>query len=106
MTYPVERRRLDVFTRFLQPAGVEPAAVRQAELTAVILQLVAGRRGVAVLPDWVVREPVRQRRLSVRALGAHGMFGTLYAAVRRNDRPLAWVEAFLGLVAGAGVDLV
>ena len=101
ITYPVERRRLDVFTRLLQPAGVEPAAIRQAELTAIILQLVAGRRGVAVLPDWVVREPVRQRRLSVRALGPGGMFGTLYAAVRRSDRNAAYLAAFIELARNA-----
>ncbi len=101
ITYPVERKRLDVFTRFLQPAGVEPALVRQVELTAIILQLVAGRRGVAVLPDWVVREPVQQRRLSVRALGASGMFGTLYAAVRSAERPAAYMEAFIQLARNA-----
>jgi len=97
ITYPVQRRRLDVFTRFLQPAGVEPAAVRHAELTAIILQLVAGQRGVAVLPDWVVREPVQQQRLAVRALGRTGMFGTLYAAVRSAERPAAYVETFIEL---------
>ncbi len=101
ITYPVERRRLDVFNRFLQPAGVEPAEVRQTELTAIILQLVAGQRGVAVLPDWVVREPVRQRRLSVRALGRDGMFGTLYAALRVIDRPAAYIQAFLALARDA-----
>lgn len=31
ITYPVERDRLDVFTRFLDPADVEPAQVRIAE---------------------------------------------------------------------------
>jgi len=97
ITYPVERKRLDVFTRLLQPAGVEPAAIRQAELTAIILQLVAGQRGVAVLPDWVVREPVQQHRLAVRALGQSGMFGTLYAAVRNTDRPAAYMESFIEL---------
>jgi len=101
ITYPVERRRLDVFTRFLQPAGVEPAAVRQTELTAIILQLVAGQRGVAVLPDWVVREPVQQRRLAVRALGNPGMFGTLYAAVRSVDRPAGYIQAFIALARNA-----
>src|SRR5690606_1820590 len=30
ITYPVERERLDVFTAFLDPAGVEPAALRTA----------------------------------------------------------------------------
>ncbi len=102
ITYPVQRRRLDVFTRFLQPAAVEPAAHRHAELTAIILQLVAARRGVAVLPDWVVREPVRQRRLSVRALGAEGLFGTLYAAVRCIDREAGYLAAFIALARRAG----
>src|SRR6056297_3139662 len=56
ITYPVERSRLDVFTMLLKPAGVEPRAIRQVELSAVILLLVASNRGVTVLPDWVVRE--------------------------------------------------
>ena len=101
ITYPVERKRLDVFTRLLQPAGIEPAAIRQAELTAIILQLVAGQRGVAVLPDWVVREPVRLQRLSVRALGRSGMFGTLYAAVRHADRQAAYMESLIKLARSA-----
>lgn len=97
ITYPVDRKRLDVFTKLLQPAAIEPAAVRQAELTAIILQLVASHRGVAVLPDWVVRGSVQQRRLCVRSLGEKGMFGTLHAAVRSTDRPAAYIEAFIGL---------
>ena len=28
ITYPVERDRLDIFTRFLEPADIEPAQVR------------------------------------------------------------------------------
>ncbi|CAN0284733.1 unnamed protein product, partial [Chrysoparadoxa australica] len=56
ITYPVERSRLDIFSQLLTPAKVEPAAIRQVELTAVILLLVASNRGVSVLPDWVVRE--------------------------------------------------
>ena len=53
ITYPVDRSRLDVFSQLLMPAKVEPRAIRQVELTAVILLLVASNRGVAVLPDWV-----------------------------------------------------
>ncbi len=45
ITYPVERSRLDVFGQLLIPAKVEPAGVRQVELTAVILLLVASNRG-------------------------------------------------------------
>ena len=95
ITYPVPRDRLDVFTRFLQPAGVMPAAVRHCELTAVILQLVAGRRGVAVLPDWVLEESLGQGRLAARPLGRRGLRGRMHAAVRRADVELPWVRDFV-----------
>lgn len=41
ITYPVERDRLDIFTRFLEPADIEPAQVRTSELTVMMMQLVA-----------------------------------------------------------------
>ncbi len=97
ITYPVDRRRLDVFTRFLGPAGIQPAAVRQAELTAMILQLVASRRGVAVLPDWVLHESLEKNTLATRPLGKAGMHGTLYAAMRGNDRGAGYIDAFIAL---------
>ena len=95
ITYPVPPERLDVFTRFLQPAGVTPAAVRHCELTAVILQLVAGRRGVAVLPDWVLEQARRAGRLATRPLGRRGLRGTMHAAVRRADTELPWIRDFV-----------
>src|SRR5690625_3859870 len=60
ITYPVERERLDIFNYFLDPAGVEPAAVRQAELTPVIVQLVASGRGITALPNWALTEYLDQ----------------------------------------------
>ncbi len=45
ITYPVERDRLDIFNRFLEPADVEPAQVRTSELTVMMMQLVASGRG-------------------------------------------------------------
>ena len=50
ITYPVERSRLDVFSQLLIPNKVEPAQIRQADLTSIILLLVALDRGVMVLP--------------------------------------------------------
>ncbi len=97
ITYPVKRQRLDVFSRFLQPAGVEPAAVRQSELTSVILLLVASGRGVAALPDWVLREAEQAGTLATRPLGPRGMKGTLYAAVRRAEFDTAYLQDFIGL---------
>ncbi|MGX9354599.1 LysR family transcriptional regulator [Roseobacteraceae bacterium S113] len=85
ITYPVERTRLDVFSQLLMPAKVEPAAVRQVELTAVILLLVASNRGVSVLPDWVVREVKYSSDYVTRPLTADPITRRLYAAVRTDD---------------------
>ncbi|MBN9886497.1 LysR family transcriptional regulator [Salipiger abyssi] len=85
ITYPVERSRLDVFSQLLTPARVEPAAIRQVELTAVILLLVASNRGVSVLPDWVVREVKYNSDYVTRPLTEHGLTRRLYAAARSED---------------------
>jgi LysR family transcriptional regulator for metE and metH len=85
ITYPVDRAMLDLFSELLTPAKVEPAAVRQVELTAMILLLVASNRGVTVLPDWVVREVKYSSDYVTRPLTKNGVTKTLYAAVRRDD---------------------
>lgn len=85
ITYPVERTRLDVFTQLLTPAKVEPRGVRQVELTAVILLLVASGRGVSVLPDWVLREVRYHSDYVTKPLTEGGLTRRLYAAVRAED---------------------
>ncbi|WP_295316948.1 LysR family transcriptional regulator [Roseobacter sp.] len=97
ITYPVERSRLDVFSQLLIPAKVEPAAIRQVELTAVILLLVASNRGVAVLPDWVVREVKYSSDYVTRPLTAKGITRRLYAAVRQDDMDKAYMQQLLRL---------
>ena len=101
ITYPVERTRLDVFSQLLIPAKVEPAAIRQVELTAVILLLVASNRGVSVLPDWVVREVKYSSDYVTRPLTAQGITRRLYAAIRTDDRDKPYMQELLGL---AGVE--
>jgi len=85
ITYPVERARLDVFSQLLFPAGVEPKAIRQVELSAVILLLVASGRGVAVLPDWVVRDAGQAGSIVTRPLTESGVTRRLYGATRVDD---------------------
>ncbi|MCT4575822.1 LysR family transcriptional regulator [Donghicola sp.] len=97
ITYPVERARLDIFNQLLTPAKVEPAAVRQAELTAVILLLVASNRGVAVLPDWVVREVKYNSDYVTRPLTKNGITRRLYAALREEDRQKPYMVDLLRL---------
>jgi LysR family transcriptional regulator for metE and metH len=97
ITYPVERARLDVFSPLLIPARVEPRAVRQVELTEVILLLVASGRGVAVLPDWVVRTIRYRSDYITRPLTAAGLTRRLYAATRADDAARPYVAYILRL---------
>ncbi|NTT86188.1 LysR family transcriptional regulator [Tabrizicola fusiformis] len=97
ITYPVGRDKLDVFTELLTPAKVEPRAQRTAELTAVILMLVASGRGVAVLPDWVLREVKGSDDYLTRPLGPGEITKRLYAATREEDVSKPFMAHFLRL---------
>ena len=95
ITYPVDKQRLDVFTAFLDPADVEPAAIRKAELTPIIAQLVASNRGVAALPNWALTEYMNQGWLRLCRLGPQGVWRTLYATVRSEDTDASYIDEFL-----------
>lgn len=93
--YPVERERLDVFKHFLDPAGIEPAAIRNAEMTVMMMQLVASGRGVCCLPNWAMAEYLQRGYVTARRLGESGLSGTLYAAVREDMLDSAYLQDFL-----------
>lgn len=95
ITYPVEKNRLDVFTQLLTPARIEPKAIRQVELTAVIMLLVASNRGVSVLPDWVVEDQRYNHDYVTRPLTKNGVTRRLYAATRSPDTRLEFVQKFI-----------
>jgi LysR family transcriptional regulator for metE and metH len=97
ITYPVARDRLDVFTEVLTPAKVEPRGQRQVELTAVILMLVGSNRGVAVLPDWVLRDVRSNADYVTRPLGPGTITKRLYAATREEDATRSFMAHFLRL---------
>lgn len=105
ITYPVDRTRLDVFTELLIPARVEPRAVRQVELTAVILLLVASNRGVAVMPDWVLREQRKHSGYITRPISQTGVTKRLYAAIRREDGDKPYMAHLLRLAREIPVKL-
>ncbi|NNE81286.1 MAG: LysR family transcriptional regulator [Silicimonas sp.] len=105
ITYPVDRSRLDVFSELLIPAKVEPRGVRQVELTAVILMLVASNRGVAVLPDWVLREAKYNSDYVTRPLTKEGVTRRLYAATRSDDVAKPFVAHLIRLARKIPVQL-
>jgi len=97
ITYPVSRDKLDIFTELLTPAKVEPRGQRPVELTAVILMLVGSNRGVAVLPDWVLRDVRSHADYITRPLGPRTITRRLFAATRDEDAAKPFMAHFLRL---------
>ncbi|MEM7219271.1 MAG: LysR family transcriptional regulator [Pseudomonadota bacterium] len=94
ISYPVDRERLNIFTDFLDPAGVVPAGVRTTELTTMMIQLVASGRGVCCLPNWALHEYLEKAYVATRALSEEGLWPTLYAAVRASEAEAPFMSAF------------
>jgi len=94
ITYPVAECRLDLYSRFLEPAGVIPQRRRTAEMTAMIIQWVALGQGVAALPSWAVPDTAA---VVCIPLGETGLWGELHALRRKSDRNLAHLDAFMGV---------
>lgn len=97
LTYPVDRSKSDVFTTLLTPNRIEPRAVRQVEMTEVILMLVAAGRGVAVLPDWVLRSVKDNPDYITRPLTEDGVSKRMYAATRDEDAMVPYVAHMIRL---------
>jgi len=95
ITYPVERDRLDIFTAFLQPADIEPAAQRKTELTPMMIQLVAAGRGVAALPNWAISEYLDHGLIRSLSLGERGVWRTLYIGIRAEEAEVPYLQEFI-----------
>ncbi|GIX23271.1 MAG: LysR family transcriptional regulator [Caldimonas sp.] len=95
LTYPVSTDRLDVYTRFLTPAGVLPLRHKTVENTEVLLQMVAAGRAVTAMPAWLVQEYAQRLPLAWLRLGQQGVFKHIHLGVRRADRGVDYVADFL-----------
>lgn len=97
ITVPVSVERLDIFTRFLLPAHCRPRVHRTAETIDLMLQLVAADRGVAVLPDWLVREEGTDLPLRTLRLGQHGLAKSIHLGTRRREEAASYLAGFIAL---------
>lgn len=95
ITYPIERNRLDIFNRFLDSADIEPAHIRTAELTVMMIQLVASGRGVCALPNWALHEYSSRHYVLAKRLGPKGLLATLYAAIRTDMLDAPFMRDFI-----------
>ena len=60
-----------------------------------MMQLVASGRGVCALPDWALAEYLERDYVAARPLGAKGLRGELFAAVREREAAQPWMQDFL-----------
>ncbi|HRN65676.1 MAG TPA: LysR substrate-binding domain-containing protein [Alicycliphilus sp.] len=97
IAYPVAPERLDIYTRFLLPAGVAPARHKTIETTDIMLQMVAGGRGVAALPRWLVQEYAARMDVVPVRLGPRGIAKQIHLGARVVDLQTDYLQAFIAL---------
>lgn len=97
LTYPVATDRLDIYTQFLNPAGVVPRLHKTSEATDIMLQMVACDRGVAALPRWLAEEYCNRLPLAVVRLGEEGIAKQIYLGTRESDEAIEYLNAFIDL---------
>ncbi|MDQ7990807.1 MAG: LysR family transcriptional regulator [Candidatus Dactylopiibacterium sp.] len=96
ITYPVPADRLDIYTRFLTPAGIAPKRHKPIETTDIMLQMVASGRGVAALPRWLVEEYARKLPVAPVRLGEQGVPKQIFLGFREADADTDYLRAFVG----------
>ncbi|AIN46904.1 HTH-type transcriptional regulator MetR [Candidatus Palibaumannia cicadellinicola] len=93
LIYPVQRSRMDIWRKFLQPAGISPV-FKTVDNTLLLIQMVSAHMGIAALPHWVVESFERQGLIDTISLG-EGLWSRLYAAVRDGEQHQPMTEAFI-----------
>lgn len=104
ITYPVSPDRLDIYTRFLTPAGAAPRRHKPIETTDIMLQMVASGRGVAALPRWLVEDNAERFGVIPVRLGPHGVDKQIFLGYRDADAQLDYLQAFVGLARQQGPE--
>jgi len=100
LTYPVATDRLDIYSQFLNPAGIVPRLHKTSETTEIMLQMVACGRGVAALPRWLAEEYSKKLPMSVVRLGKEGIAKQIFLGTRENDGDIEYLNAFIDLARG------
>ena len=96
-TFPVEQQRLEVFRNFLWPEKAQLKSHKQIESLAIMLQMVEHQRGVCVLPQWLADSYSEQYKVKCLRLGEEGVFSTLYACIKTEDKAVPYINEFIDL---------
>lgn len=97
ITYPVPTDRLDIYTRFLMPAGINPKRHKEIETTDIMLLMVSHGRGVAALPRWMVAEFGAKFGVRPVRLGPDGVDKQIFLGFREADADIDYLRAFVDM---------
>ena len=97
ITYPVSLDRLDIYTRFLTPAGITPKRHKPIETTDIMLQMVSSGRGVAALPRWLVEENAERFGVVPVRLGPQGVDKQIFLGYREADGDTDYLRALVDM---------
>ncbi|PPD04150.1 MAG: LysR family transcriptional regulator [Methylobacter sp.] len=92
LTYPVERERLDMFRKVLQPAAIEPKAHITVEETGFMLLMAASGRGVCLLPEWLLAVNSAHLKITCLRFKDLTLSKTMYLATRHEDAGLDYIR--------------
>jgi len=98
LLYP-PREESTLLRKVLEPAGIQPRKVQEVMLTEVILEMVMGGLGIAALPRWAVGPQMASGALIGVPLQPPGYRWQWSIAQLRANRPPAYVQEFIRLLA-------
>jgi LysR family transcriptional regulator for metE and metH len=100
LVYDAPREQIDVFTRVLWPARLEPRRVSRVPLTEALIELVRGGVGAATVPDWML--PADRTGLGIVRLTPGGIHRRWSAVTLAGPAPPVPLLRFVELLrAGA-----
>ena len=88
LTYDAPREQLDLYTRVLWPAGVEPRRTSRVFLSEAMVGLVRGGVGAAVLPAWAVPADPELAMVRISARGLRRRWRAVFPRSLQRWRPL------------------
>ncbi|WP_432241304.1 LysR substrate-binding domain-containing protein [Herbaspirillum robiniae] len=95
--YPSPADLPEALRRLFKSAGVKPAR-RPAAAPLSLLQLVAGERGIAILPAWAAQGYADRGHAMVKRITAGGLPCTVHAACKPELSAKPWLADFLDIL--------
>ncbi|MBA5248420.1 MAG: LysR family transcriptional regulator [Gammaproteobacteria bacterium] len=97
LTFPVSLDRLDILTRFLNPAHIKPKHIKKIESIDLMLQMTALGRGVCVLPEWLADEFIKKMSVKKIQIGKQKLDQKLFAVGRQQDKEINYIQCFIDI---------